>query len=338
VKDSGPGIAPDQQERIFEEFYQIEGGLSRSTGGTGLGLAIARKFARLMGGDVRIQSDAGGGSEFIIELPGVGKIADGEVKADQPKVAMLVRPNLPVEELSARVLGRLHLVTSSDPARVAAMARKEELDLMVLDALAPEYGAWRTLAALQEDAISGCTVPTLLISMEVDRREEAIELCRFCVATKPVAVQAVLPTVWAAGGGRERVRTVVLADSDPVTRRVLSDALGAFGCAVNHATNGTEAVQLTQVVQPDVAILGLLMPAQNGIAAAARMHDTPSLRDIPVVVLAPREMSAVEMHQLHASVVNLARSRADRQLSLAELLVRVSSQMVRQEDREGVLS
>jgi CheY-like chemotaxis protein len=174
--------------------------------------------------------------------------------------------------------------------------------------------------------------------MEADRRDQAIELCRFCLATKPVTLEAVLPTIWSAGGGRDHVRTVVLAEADPDARRTLSEALVAAGCAVNHATNGAEALHLTQVVQPDVAILGLLMPAQNGIAAATRMHDTPTLRDIPVVVLAPRELSAVEMHQLHASVVNLVRARGDRQDPLAELLVRVSSQLVRQEDGEGVLS
>src|SRR5690606_41654905 len=67
--DSGPGIPDEERERIFEEFYQVEGGFSRSTGGTGLGLAIARRFARLMGGDIRVESELGEGSEFIVRLP-----------------------------------------------------------------------------------------------------------------------------------------------------------------------------------------------------------------------------------------------------------------------------
>jgi PAS domain S-box-containing protein len=69
VRDTGQGIPEDQQERIFEEFYQIEGGLTRRVGGTGLGLAITRKFTRLMGGDVTVQSRPGEGSEFIVRLP-----------------------------------------------------------------------------------------------------------------------------------------------------------------------------------------------------------------------------------------------------------------------------
>jgi signal transduction histidine kinase len=69
VRDTGQGIPEDQQERIFEEFYQIEGGLTRRVGGTGLGLAITRKFTRLMGGDVTVQSRPGEGAEFIVRLP-----------------------------------------------------------------------------------------------------------------------------------------------------------------------------------------------------------------------------------------------------------------------------
>lgn len=69
VRDTGPGIPEDQQERIFDEFYQVEGGLTRAVGGTGLGLAITRRFARVMGGDVTVQSQPGSGSEFTVHVP-----------------------------------------------------------------------------------------------------------------------------------------------------------------------------------------------------------------------------------------------------------------------------
>jgi signal transduction histidine kinase len=72
VRDTGPGIAPEQRDRIFEEFYQVDGTLSRAAGGTGLGLSIARRFTRLMGGEIWVRSEPGAGSEFIVDLPAVG--------------------------------------------------------------------------------------------------------------------------------------------------------------------------------------------------------------------------------------------------------------------------
>jgi signal transduction histidine kinase len=69
VRDTGPGIPPDQLDRVFEEFHQVEGGHARSAGGSGLGLAISRRLARLMGGDLRVHSRMGEGSVFSIDLP-----------------------------------------------------------------------------------------------------------------------------------------------------------------------------------------------------------------------------------------------------------------------------
>ena len=69
VEDTGPGIPPHELERIFEEFHQVESGHARRAGGTGLGLAISRRLARLMGGDLRVKSVVGTGTDFMLEVP-----------------------------------------------------------------------------------------------------------------------------------------------------------------------------------------------------------------------------------------------------------------------------
>jgi len=69
VADSGIGMTPEQQAKLFEEFSQADATTAQRFGGTGLGLAITRKLARIMGGDVTVESTPGQGSIFTVRLP-----------------------------------------------------------------------------------------------------------------------------------------------------------------------------------------------------------------------------------------------------------------------------
>src|SRR6185369_11499402 len=75
VSDTGIGMTPEETARLFEDFTQADASTTRKYGGTGLGLAISRRFCRMMGGDITVQSVPGQGSTFTIRLPataGVG--------------------------------------------------------------------------------------------------------------------------------------------------------------------------------------------------------------------------------------------------------------------------
>jgi len=69
VRDTGPGIAPEDQKKIFDEFQQVDGSSTRAKGGTGLGLAISRRIVEMHGGTLNVQSTPGEGSTFRIRVP-----------------------------------------------------------------------------------------------------------------------------------------------------------------------------------------------------------------------------------------------------------------------------
>jgi len=69
VRDTGPGIAPEDQERIFEEFQQVDESSTRQKGGTGLGLAISKRIVEMHGGTIDVESALGSGSTFCVTIP-----------------------------------------------------------------------------------------------------------------------------------------------------------------------------------------------------------------------------------------------------------------------------
>ena len=91
VEDTGPGISPDEQDKLFRQFEQTKTGQQAGTG-TGLGLAISREFVRLMGGDITVSTRVGTGSVFAIQIP----LNEGEARAveptNQPRQVLGLRP------------------------------------------------------------------------------------------------------------------------------------------------------------------------------------------------------------------------------------------------------
>jgi PAS domain S-box-containing protein len=317
VRDTGPGISTEQQERIFEEFYQVEGGLARSSGGTGLGLAIARRFARLMGGDIRVKSELGNGSELILELPSAEAHPARSQVAGQGTVILLRRDGTSNSKLEHELEDSIRLIAVDEPAQLAATARREAADLVALDARSASLGAWRSLAALQADReTSG--MPVQLFAAGDEEGDLALDLGAFLLLGKPLSVEAAVTLVEQAGGGAHR--RVLIADEDVDVRRILGEALTAAGHEVRTAADGADMLDKARAEPPHVAVVNLLLPGVNGIEVMAQLRVTPELQDVPLVALLSREPSPGEMERLTRSIDIVGRSTSVRSAPLTELV------------------
>ena len=136
VEDTGPGIAREMQERIFEEFTQADASTTRRFGGTGLGLSISRRLAELMGGSLEVSSIPGQGATFRLklELPGVRDLGE-EPQAEFPEST--ADPRGPGENPPAREDSGIHilLVEDNEVNQLVAQKMLESLGCRVALAL-----------------------------------------------------------------------------------------------------------------------------------------------------------------------------------------------------------
>jgi signal transduction histidine kinase/ActR/RegA family two-component response regulator len=116
VSDTGPGVPPALQERVFEPFFQADSGLSRAHGGVGLGLAVARRMARSMGGNLRLSSTLGQGSVFTLEIPYAEAPADAVPAPRAPDVVAAA-----VSSARISVAPRADLAAAGVTARAPAL-------------------------------------------------------------------------------------------------------------------------------------------------------------------------------------------------------------------------
>ena len=313
VIDTGIGIPSGALTLIFEEFQQVDNSASRTHSGTGLGLAISHRLARMLGGDVGVDSQEGKGSTFTLTLP---RRIDGNVEP-QPS------PRAPVTEAVNRTSSRTVLAIDDDPNVVYLLkenlldagydvigapngedglrkARELQPRAITLDIMMPGTDGWQVLHALKTDRLTR-EIPVILISI-VDQKELGFHLGASDCIVKPFERESLIGALGRAAPDSERILVI---DDDPNVVDLVRQLLDTERCTIEWARDGVAGLERIAQARPSVILLDLLMPGMDGLTFLDHLQADPVARTIPVVVLTAASLNAADHGMLRERVRGL---------------------------------
>jgi signal transduction histidine kinase/CheY-like chemotaxis protein len=281
VRDTGPGIAPENQKWIFTQFHTTEQPSPEWHSGSGLGLPISKQLVALHGGRMGLESALGEGSCFWFTLP-------LEQKQDGTELTAILGREQPLAQASGR---RSVVLVNANPGQTTPLLRRYLEDIEVIatsswgeaSELVAEIGPVALLCDQDPpDDFPAGKAPLIRCPLPSTSATGGIQGVK-AFLRKPVDRLELLAAVDKAAPDLQHV---LIVDNDPAVvrmfRRMLVGRVLPRDC--HEACDGTEALRFMQTTKPDLVILDLIMPALDGYGVLKQMAQEPTLADIPVIV------------------------------------------------------
>jgi CheY-like chemotaxis protein/HAMP domain-containing protein len=343
VADSGIGIPEDKQRIIFEAFQQADGTTSRKYGGTGLGLSISRGIARLLGGELRVDSEPGSGSTFTFYLPRVyahapttrpalgalGGLPRPVTEASSPSGSHIVvsqpfdddrddlgagdRVLLVIEDDAdfarivrdaARARGFKVIVALEGDAGLA-LARKHKPSAITLDLRLPDTDGWTVLDRLKHDT-STRHIPIHIISAD-DQRTRGLKLGAVAYLQKPATEEALGDALANLGGFVDRrIKNLIVVEDDERERQSIVELVADKDVETTAVASGQEALALLGTRRFDCMVLDLGLPDMRGLELIESIKKQPELRELPIIVYTGKDLTRAqeaELRRLTESII-----------------------------------
>jgi two-component system sensor histidine kinase/response regulator len=322
VRDTGPGMTPEQQSRLFQAFSQADTSTTRHHGGTGLGLTISKRLVELMNGEIGLESQPGVGSTFHFTAEfGVAAIEAPQPMPDISGLRVLVvDDNASAREIFMGMLSAMQFAAASaDSGRRAvdmvAQARGEgrPFNIVLLDWQMPGMNGVETLQAMREQAAAaGAEAPAVIMVTAYNRDvllDETRGIAIDAMLNKPVSSSTLLDSISTVFGkdlsscrrtrrradymaAEESVRGayLLLVEDNEVNQEVAQQILSDAGIRVDIASNGAMALAKIAVADYDGVLMDCQMPVMDGYDATRKLREDPRHASLPVIAMTANAM------------------------------------------------
>ena len=298
VADTGIGIAPEDQGRIFDEFTQLPSPLQGRVKGTGLGLPLCRRLAHLLGGDVSVQSERGVGSVFTATVA-----ANFETATPSPEIDTSIElGRLPVLVLDDDPETRLVYERQLRESRyqpLSARNLREAREIMkqirpqaiLLDIVLRGEDTWRWLSELKSEAATAAIPVIVVTSIEDERKGLALGADAYCL--KPLERATLLEKLDAL-----TARRVLVIDDDPAARYLMQKLLSDTHTCVLEASDGRSGLIAARRARPSLIFLDLGLPDFSGEDVLDALKNDVDLHDVPVAIVTASKLTSDERARL----------------------------------------
>ncbi|MBI5678265.1 MAG: diguanylate cyclase, partial [Planctomycetes bacterium] len=306
VWDTGVGIRPEDREKIFEEFEQLDP--SKSTEGTGLGLSLTKKLVELHGGQIEVGGTYGQGAIFNVYLPFVvhekqtsmpkpilPPIAETRLKEECPLV-LVVEDDIPtVEILTIHLTQAGYRIAHAYDGEEAILKAKELKPFVItLDIMLPKKDGWEVLQSLKANPDTR-DIPVIIHSI-IENKELAFALGATDYMVKPVDKSILLEKLTELSLLTKKARypiNILVVTNDNTIRNNLYNILQNEGFVMQSASDTEGAFNLALTTKPNLMIVDLNIP-KGGFKIINEYRENPALRDIPIFAITSTNLSPDE--------------------------------------------